>query len=65
MLRDHNMAISKCTWIFAAINRSQSSRRPVMLRVTADDERSARRRLAGDYVLLFAGRLPRRGGHHA
>jgi len=37
----------------------------VMLRVTANDERSARRRLAADYVLFFAGRLPCRGGRHA
>lgn len=59
------MAKSKSTWIFAAINRSQLSCRPVMLRVTASDEYSARRRLAADYVLLFAGRLPCRGGVHA
>lgn len=59
------MATSKCTWIFAAINRAQRSCRPVMLRVTANDERSARRRLAADYVLFFASRLPCRGGRHA
>lgn len=35
-----------------------------MLRITAGDERSARRQLSGDYVLLFAGRLPQ-GGYHA
>lgn len=52
------MATSKCTYIFAAINRTQRKIRPVMLRITAGDERSARRQLAGDYVLLFAGRLP-------
>lgn len=59
------MAASKSTWIFAAINRSQLSCRPVMLRITAIDERSARSRMAADYILLFAGRLPCRGGHHA
>ncbi|MCO4165271.1 host cell division inhibitor Icd-like protein [Citrobacter youngae] len=59
------MAKPKSTWIFAAINRSQLSCRPVMLRVTASDERSARRLLTADYILLFAGRLPYRGGHHA
>lgn len=59
------MATSKSTWIFAAINRSQLSRRPVMLRITASDEQSARRRLAADYILLFAGRLPCHGGSHA
>lgn len=59
------MAASKSTWIFAAINRSQLSRRPVMLRITAIDERSARSRMAADYILLFAGRLPCLGGRHA
>ncbi|MDU6432890.1 MAG: host cell division inhibitor Icd-like protein [Pantoea sp.] len=59
------MAASKSTWIFAAINRSQLSCRPVMLRITAIDERSARGRMAADYILLFAGRLPCRGGRHA
>lgn len=59
------MAASKSTWIFAAINRSQLSCRPIMLRVTAGDEQSARRRLAADYILLFAGHLPSLGGRHA
>ncbi|MBD8145301.1 MULTISPECIES: host cell division inhibitor Icd-like protein [Pantoea] len=59
------MAASKSTWIFAAINRSQLSCRPVMLRITAIDERSARSRMAADYILLFAGRLPCRGGLYA
>lgn len=59
------MAASKSTWIFAAINRSQLSCRPVMLRITATDERSARSRMAADYILLFAGRLPLHGGLHA
>ncbi|SAH48573.1 phage immunity repressor protein [Enterobacter asburiae] len=58
------MAKQKCTWLFAAINRSQRNARPVMLRITADNERSARRRLAPDYVLSFAGRIPC-GGEHA
>jgi hypothetical protein len=59
------MAASKSTWIFAAINRSQLSCRPVMLRITATDERSARSRMAADYILFFAGRLPFHGGRHA
>ncbi|WP_431224797.1 host cell division inhibitor Icd-like protein [Serratia sp. L9] len=58
------MATSKCTYIFAAINRTQKKVKPVMLRVTALDEQSARRRYASDYVLLFAGRLPVQGGEH-
>ncbi|MBE8111519.1 host cell division inhibitor Icd-like protein, partial [Escherichia coli] len=28
------MAKQKCTWLFAAINRSQRNARPVMLRIT-------------------------------
>ncbi|MFV9668565.1 host cell division inhibitor Icd-like protein [Pantoea sp. KXB25] len=59
------MAKQKSTWIFAAINRSQLSCRPAMLRISAIDERSARSRMATDYILLFAGRLPCRGGCHA
>ena len=58
------MAKQKCTWLFAAINRSQRSTRPQMLRITADTERSARLRLAPDYVLSFAGRIPC-GDNHA
>ena len=58
------MAKQKCTWLFAAINRSQLNARPQMLRITADTERSARLRLVPDYVLSFAGRIPC-GGNHA
>lgn len=29
------MAKKKCTWLFAAINRSQRNARPVMLRIVA------------------------------
>lgn len=58
------MAKQKCTWLFAAINRSQRNARPVMLRITADNERPAQRRLALDYVLSFAGRIPC-GDEHA
>jgi hypothetical protein len=52
------MATSKCTYIFAAINRTQRKIRPLMLRITASNEASARRQLVSDYVLIFAGRLP-------
>ncbi|MGA9605991.1 MAG: host cell division inhibitor Icd-like protein [Rouxiella badensis] len=58
------MATSKCTYIFAAINRTQRKVRPLMLRITACNEISARRLLAGDYILLFAGRLPVKVGFH-
>lgn len=59
------MAASKSTWIFAAINRSQLFCRPVMLRMTATDERSARSRMTADYILFFVGHLPFHGGRHA
>lgn len=58
------MAKQKCTWLFAAINRSQRSARPQILRITADSERSALLRLHPDYVLNFAGHIPC-GGNHA
>ncbi|ECA7641416.1 host cell division inhibitor Icd-like protein [Salmonella enterica subsp. enterica serovar Corvallis] len=64
LYEETKMAKQKCTWLFAAINRSQRNAHPVMLRITADNERSARRRLAPDYVLSFAGRIPC-GGEHA
>ncbi|MGE4753822.1 host cell division inhibitor Icd-like protein [Yersinia enterocolitica] len=52
------MATSECTYIFAAINRTQQKISPVMLHITAENEKTARRRYAADYILLFAGRLP-------
>ncbi|KEY59651.1 host cell division inhibitor Icd-like protein [Serratia sp. DD3] len=58
------MATTKCTYIFAAINRTQKKVKPIMLRGTASDEKSARRRYAPDYILLFAGRLLVQGGDH-
>nr|WP_262264908.1 host cell division inhibitor Icd-like protein [Pantoea dispersa] len=59
------MAASKSTLIFAAINCSQLSCSPAMLRITAINKRSPCSRLAADYILFFAGRLPCRGGDHA
>lgn len=58
------MATQKFTWLFAAINRNQRYSRPIMLRVTANDEHSARLHFASDYILCFAGRLPHCGGNH-
>lgn len=58
------MANAKCTYIFAAINRQQARIRPFMVRITAENERTARCQLAKDYVLLFAGRLPVREVYH-
>ncbi|QEW31124.1 host cell division inhibitor Icd-like protein [Erwinia billingiae] len=46
------------TFIFAAVRRADTAARPCMLRTTAETETAARRLLARDYVLSFAGRLP-------
>lgn len=44
------------TYLFAAIDRANlKAKAPVMLRVSADCERSARVQLSGRYVLSFAG----------
>lgn len=44
------------TYLFAAIDRANlKAKAPVMLRVCADSERSARAGLVGRYVLSFAG----------
>lgn len=44
------------TYLFAAIDRANlKAKAPVMLRMCADCERTARVRLAGRYILSFAG----------
>ncbi|ENY0912436.1 TPA: host cell division inhibitor Icd-like protein [Serratia marcescens] len=48
----------KFCFLFAAIHRSALTATPCMLRTVADSEHSARRLLARDYILAFAGRLP-------
>ncbi|ELT3494379.1 host cell division inhibitor Icd-like protein [Citrobacter portucalensis] len=53
------------TWLFLAVTRSDLSARPHRESVTAPDERTARRQLAGRYVLCFAGRVPAQAVHHA
>ncbi|WP_261425325.1 host cell division inhibitor Icd-like protein [Serratia marcescens] len=45
-------------YLFAAVRRSALTAAPRMVRTVADTERNARRLLARDYVLSFAGRLP-------
>lgn len=57
---DNAMAISKFTFIFAAIKRSTPDRHPVKLRVLATNERDARKVFAATHVLAFAGRMPAR-----
>ncbi|CAI0951493.1 Uncharacterised protein [Serratia quinivorans] len=51
----------KFCFLFAAIRRTALTATPCMLRTVADSERSARRLLARDYILSFAGRLPVQG----
>ncbi|MBJ2097552.1 host cell division inhibitor Icd-like protein [Serratia ureilytica] len=45
-------------YLFAAVRRSALTASPRIVRTVADSERNARRVLARDYVLSFAGRLP-------
>ncbi|ASC80762.1 Ash-like/host cell division inhibitor Icd-like protein [Serratia marcescens] len=45
-------------FLFAAVRRSALTASPRMVRTVADSEHNARRLLARDYVLSFAGRLP-------
>ncbi|EPG7068225.1 host cell division inhibitor Icd-like protein [Serratia marcescens] len=45
-------------YLFAAVRRSALTASPRIVRTVADTERNARRVLARDYVLSFAGRLP-------
>ncbi|MDU5488247.1 MAG: host cell division inhibitor Icd-like protein [Serratia liquefaciens] len=51
----------KFCFLFAAIRRTALTATPCMLRTVADSEHSARRLLARDYILSFAGRLPVQG----
>ncbi|NLU15667.1 MAG: ash family protein [Serratia liquefaciens] len=48
-------------FLFAAIRRTALTATPCMLRTVADSEHSARRLLARDYILSFAGRVPVQG----
>ncbi|WP_259191093.1 host cell division inhibitor Icd-like protein [Serratia sp. BIGb0163] len=48
-------------FLFAAIRRTALTAAPCMLRTVADSEHNARRLLARDYILSFAGRLPAQG----
>ena len=48
----------KFCFLFAAIRRNALTANPCMLRTVANSEHSARRLLARDYILAFAGRLP-------
>ncbi|MGJ3445075.1 host cell division inhibitor Icd-like protein [Enterobacter sp. PTB] len=49
---------SQFVWLFLAVRRSDVNERPQRKTVTAHTEREARRTLARDFVLSFAGRIP-------
>ncbi|KYT66952.1 Ash domain protein [Escherichia coli] len=53
------------TFHFLAVRRSDLNDRPHRESVNAPDETTARRMLARDFVLLFAGRVPAQGVSHA
>ena len=56
-MKNFQLDTFKYTFVFGAIQRSQSMIKPVMIRVHADDERTARKALVKDYVLLLASRI--------
>ncbi|GKW16401.1 MULTISPECIES: host cell division inhibitor Icd-like protein [Brenneria] len=51
-------------FLFLAVRRTDVHAVPHRETVIAPNERSARRLLARDYVLAFAGRLPVEGARH-
>lgn len=51
-------------WLFLAVCRSDMADQPHRKTVTASDERTARRMLAAQFVLFFAGRLPVQEVYH-
>lgn len=52
-------------FIFAAIRRDSPKIAPEMRHVSAFSENEARKVLASDFILLFAGRLPIQEVEHA
>ncbi|EJH7012407.1 host cell division inhibitor Icd-like protein [Salmonella enterica] len=50
--------MNKFTWLFLAVARADLQGKPHRESVTAPDELTARRQLAGRFVLCFAGRIP-------
>ena len=53
------------TFHFLAVRRSDLNDKPHRESVTAPDELTARRLLAANFVLCFAGRVPAQGVRHA
>lgn len=52
------------TWLFLAVRRSDLKSKPHRESIVAPDEGTARKLLAGTYVLSFAGRIPFAEAHH-
>lgn len=59
------LARPKFEYRFFALSRADVHAKPCRLTIEAETEQDARRKLAGQYVLSFAGCLPVCGGDHA
>lgn len=46
------------TWLFLAVRRSDLQSKPHRETIVAPDECTARKLLAGTFILSFAGRIP-------
>ncbi|WP_165385142.1 host cell division inhibitor Icd-like protein [Serratia marcescens] len=57
-IQQHAQSHQRFVFIFAAIRRNSTEIAPEMRHVSAFSEREARKALASDFILLFAGRLP-------
>ncbi|EPB4204578.1 host cell division inhibitor Icd-like protein [Yersinia enterocolitica] len=55
---NHTQTRPKFQYLFLAVHRSDLNAKPHRESVTAHSEQDARRSLAGQFVLSFAGRLP-------
>lgn len=51
-------------WLFLAVRRADLLSKPHRESVIAPDEITARKQLAGRFVLSFAGRIPCKAVHH-
>lgn len=54
----------KFTFYFLAVRRADLCAKPCRQSITAIDELTARKMLAAEYVLFFAGRIPAEGVNH-
>lgn len=64
MMATPNQSHPQFIWLFLAVCRSDMADQPRRKTVTAPDERTARRMLAAQFILFFAGRLPVREVYH-